>query len=286
VIYYGTYGRALFQTLYEAPASALAYLPFTLEWNVASLALLLSCIGAGGYALLGALPLLVAFSAALATAWRARLDPRYDGVHSRLLVAGLTYLGPLTRSWQRYRIRLEGVRTVERVVFDAPSQAPRVDWRSRTFALAYWSETSVEKEALLSGLIEFLNPRRFQVAIDQGWSSWDIEVQRGLWARAHLMVSVENHGASKRALRVRCKAHPSLLARRVVALALGLTALAVLFAEAPVMLAVGTLGLLALGAVASAVFGLGRVMHQVVEIVADRLGLTALAAANGGAGRR
>ena len=47
-------------------------------------------------------------------------------------------------------------------------------------------------------MIDFLNPRRYQVAIDQGWSAWDIEVHRGLWARAKLMVAVENHGSARR----------------------------------------------------------------------------------------
>ena len=108
--------------------------------------MLLGCVGAGPYAPVGALPLLIAFAAAVATAWRARVDPRYDDSRSRLLVAGLTYLGPLARSWQRYRVRLEGVRAVERVVFAAPSQTPRIDWRSRAFALAYWSESGTEKE--------------------------------------------------------------------------------------------------------------------------------------------
>ena len=141
VIYYGTFGRALFQTLYEAPSSVFAFLPFTLEWNVVAAVLLLGCVGAGPYALLGALPLLIAFTAAVATAWRARVDPRYDDWQQpRCWSRGLTYLGPLARSWQRYRTRLEGVRAVERVVFAAPSQTPRIDWRTRAFSLAYWSE--------------------------------------------------------------------------------------------------------------------------------------------------
>ena len=84
---------------------------------------------------------------------------------------------------------------------------------ARRSSLAYWSESGTEKEDLLQRLIEFLNPRRYQVAIDQGWSEWDIDVHRGLWARAKLMVAVENHGSAKRALRVRCRAHPSFLAR-------------------------------------------------------------------------
>ena len=276
VIYYGTFGRSLFQTLYEAPASLFAFLPFTLEWNIVAAVVLLGCAGAGPWASLGALPLLIAFTAAAATAWRARLDPRYDDWRSRVLVAGLTYLGPLARSWQRYRTRLEGVRAVERVVFAAPLQTPRVDWLARTFALSYWSDTGTEKEELLHGVIEFLNPRRYHVAIDQGWSEWDIDVHRGLWARAQLMVAVENHGSAKRVLRVRCRLHPSFLARLVAGVAAGLVVLTALLVDAPVTLAVALLALLAVGGIVSGVIGLGRVMHQVVEIVADRLGLTAL----------
>ena len=286
VIYYGTFGRSLFQTLYEAPSSVFAFLPFTLEWNVVAAVLLLGCAGAGPYAPLGALPLVLAFAAAIATAWRARVDPRYDDWRSRLLVAGLTYLGPLARSWQRYRMRLEGMRAVERVVFAAASQTPRIDWRTRAFALAYWSDSGTEKEDLLQAVIDFLNPRRYQVAIDQGWSAWDIEVHRGLWARAKLMVAVENHGGTKRVLRVRCRAHPSFLARLVVGVSTGMMALTALLVDAPVTVAIGILGLLAVGGMVSAVFGLGRVMHQVVEIVADRLGLAALAESPGGAGAR
>ena len=282
VIYYGTFGRSLFQTLYEAPSSVFAFLPFTLEWNIVGAVMLLGCAGAGPYAALGALPLLIAFAAAVATAWRARVDPRYDNWRSRLLVAALTYFGPLARSWQRYRSRLEGVRAVERVVFAAPSQRPRIDWRTRAFALAYWSETGTEKEDVLQRLIEFLNPRRYQVAIDQGWSEWDIEVHRGLWARAKLMVAVEHHGAAKRALRVRCQVHPSFLARLIVGVTAGMVVLTARVVDVPVTLALGVLGLLAVGGIASAVVGLGRVMHQVVEIVADRLGLTALDNARGG----
>ncbi len=276
VIYYGTFGRSLFQTLYEAPSSVFAFLPFTLEWNIVAAVMLLGSVSAGSYAVVGAVPLLIAFAAAVATAWRARVDARYDDWRSRILIAGLTYLGPLARSWQRYRSRLEGVRAVERVVFAAPSQPARVDWRGRAFALAYWSESGTEKEELLQGLIEFLNPRRYQVAIDQGWSEWDIDVHRGLWARAKVMVAAENHGGAKRALRVRCHVHPSLLARLTLAVAAGLITVIAVLIDAPLAVAMSLLGLAALGGIVGAVVGLGRVMHQVVDIVAARLGLTAL----------
>jgi hypothetical protein len=276
VIYYGTFGRSLFQTLYESPASMFAVLPFTLEWNVAALAMLIGFAGNWPWALLGTLPLLIAFSTALATAWRARLEPRYDDWRSRLLVAGLTYLGPLVRRWQRYRTRLEGVREVERVIFAAPSQAPRIDWRTRAFTLAYWSETGAEKEELLQHMIAFLNPRRFQVAIDQGWSEWDIAVRRGLWARAELVVASENHGGTKRVLRVRCRVQPTLRARVLLAATAALMVLSLLLGDVAMSIAAGGLVLLAVGAIAGGAIGLGRVMHQVVEIVADRIGLQPL----------
>jgi glycosyltransferase involved in cell wall biosynthesis len=276
VIYYGTFGRSLFQTLYEAPASVFAFLPFTLEWNIVAAVMLITCAGAGPFMWVGALPLLISFAAAAATAWRARVDPRYDDWRSRVLVAGLTYLGPLARSWKRYEMRLEGMRAVERVVFTAPSQRARIDWRTRAFALAFWSERGVEKEDLLRGVIDFLHPRRYQVAIDQGWSEWDLEVHRGLWARGKLLVAVENHGGSKRVLRVRCGVHSSFLARMVGGVAAGLIALTAMLAAAPAAVAIGLLSLLAFGAIASAVLGLGQVLHQVVEIIADRLALTAV----------
>src|SRR6202000_3457754 len=46
VIYSGTFGRGLFQTLYHPPGSILQYLPLTFEWAVLSLPLAL--IGAVG----------------------------------------------------------------------------------------------------------------------------------------------------------------------------------------------------------------------------------------------
>src|SRR5665213_142274 len=49
VIYSGTFGRGLFQTLYQPPAGLLEYLPLTFEWTLASLPLALFGIVAGGW---------------------------------------------------------------------------------------------------------------------------------------------------------------------------------------------------------------------------------------------
>jgi len=217
---------------------------------------------------------LIAFAAAAATAWRARLDPRHDSWSSRALVAVLTYLGPLLRSWERYRTRLEGTAPVERVRFAAPSQRARLDWRHRAVTLAFWSETGVEKEALLQAVIDFLKPRKFQIAIDQGWSAWDVEVHRGLWARAKVLVGVEYHGAGKRILRVRAAAHSSFLARLVLTGIAAAVVLVALVAPPAAALTAALIGGGAAAAIGRSVLRLGRVVHQVVEIAAARLGLS------------
>ena len=57
VIYWGTFGSGLFQTLYEAPSSLLRHLPTTLEWNATGLGLTL--IGLLSYAIGTPLPTFV-----------------------------------------------------------------------------------------------------------------------------------------------------------------------------------------------------------------------------------
>ena len=139
-------------------ASLLSYLPFTLEWNLLSSVLLIGALIAGRHEFLASIPLLVAVVWAAARAWRAKVDPRYDGVVSRLLITVLIYLGPLLRSLQRYLHRIQGATNVARIQFEEPGQRPRIHWRKRQFFLSYWSDRGFEKENLLHTLMEFLLP--------------------------------------------------------------------------------------------------------------------------------
>ena len=74
-------------------------------------------------------------------------------------------------------------------------------------------KTAAEKEALLQGMMDFLLPQKYFVVADTGWSKWDLKIARGLWSRALVTVCGENHGESKRLLRVRCAMRSSSLAR-------------------------------------------------------------------------
>ena len=152
VIYYGAFGRGLFQTLYEPPSSLLRYLPFTLEWNAIGILLFLAGLVSPRVLPIAALPL----------ADLHRLGDRHGGDRAastrastgsaaRALVALLTYLGPLVRSLQRYLWRLRGRRrSSSRCRSTEPRQrAARSTGAARTFVLRYWSEAGHEKESFL-----------------------------------------------------------------------------------------------------------------------------------------
>jgi hypothetical protein len=174
VIYFGAFGRGLFQSLYEAPSSLLSYLPFTLEWNAIGILLFLAGLLSPRVLPIAIIPLAISIAWSIRTAWSARIDPRFSGFWARALIAVLTYLGPLVRGLQRYLWRLRGFTVIEQVPPNAPRQAPQVDLFARAFVLRYWSEQGHEKESLLGGVMEFLIPRKYLITVDPGWNRWDL----------------------------------------------------------------------------------------------------------------
>lgn len=283
VIYYGTYGRALFQTLYESPASALSYIPFTLEWNAMAVAVLIAGALGGAPPWLSALPLLAGPVAAGVSGWRARLAPAHDRWSSRALVALLTYLGPLVRSGKRYRARLAAAAPVEPSWSRRPLPPARVAWRRGAVESSFWSDAGHDKEDVLQALVDFLRPRKVQVAVDQGWRAWDLDVHSGLWAHVSLLTAVEYHGGDRRLLRVRCAPRPSLLARAGLAALIG-SAAALALGGSWAGGVVALLAVAAAAAVGQAVLAAARMMRQVVAIVAERLGLIATGGRHPGGG--
>ncbi|GBD25089.1 Putative mycofactocin biosynthesis glycosyltransferase MftF [bacterium HR30] len=273
IIYYGVFGRGLFQTLYETPSSLLAYLPFTLEWNLLGVTLLSGALLAGRWRLVAALPLVLTAILALGRAWKAKIDPRFDHWRGRLLVAALIYLGPLVRSMQRYLYRLQGQNGAARIQFTGVPQRPEIEWRRREILLRFWSEHGTEKENFLHALIEFLAPRKYLVAVDQGWSDHDITVHRGLWSRVELTVAAENHGGNKRLLRTRSRVRASWFARSLTAILVTIATLALLgslreISEMALLLLAITLGVTVVES-----FRLGQTVWHAQEIVAQQLRL-------------
>jgi GT2 family glycosyltransferase len=272
VIYYGAFGRGLFQTLYEPPSSLLSYLPFTLEWNVVGAFLLVCGIASGRYVLPSFLPLAFSLVAAGWLATCRKLDRRWDDWRSRTLLGLLIYLGPVLRSYERYRWRLRGLADIEPIRFAEPRQAPAGSLAS-TFRLGYWSEEGHEKEVLLQGVMEFLLPRKYLIDVDRGWNDWDIEVHRGIWSRSEITVAVENHGGNRRFLRVRCRQRTSGVGKLMLA-TYGLLLAAGLVFDVPEMTALAiAFGLMNLALLVYKNFRLGQILHHVFEIVGGQLRL-------------
>jgi glycosyltransferase involved in cell wall biosynthesis len=225
IIYAGVFGRGLFQTLYQPPSTVLSYLPFTLEWNLIGALLLAYGAVRGGWGWLAAAPLVLSWAGCLWAAMRARVDPMASGMRARLLIAVLTYFGPLLRSLERYRWWLRGLTAAEPAHPERPAQALPWSWRERAFSAAFWTEDGLEKETILHGLVEVLTRRKYFVLVDQGWSEWDLEAHGGVWARARIKVCTENHGGERRVLRVKCALRTSRPARGVLASALLMAAI-------------------------------------------------------------
>jgi hypothetical protein len=224
----------------------------------------------GGWAWLGAAPIALSFACCLWAAMWARVDAVADSVRGRLLIAVLTYFGPLLRSLERYRWWVQGLTAAEPSESERPMQALPWSWGQRAFSAAFWTENGLEKEAILHGLVAALARRKYFVLVDQGWSEWDLEAHGGVWSRGRIQVCTENHGGERRVLRVRCALRTSRLARGVLVSAAvmagaGLTLGLPMVAAAGVAAGVGT----GAGLLREAV-GLGRTLYEALQGVARR----------------
>jgi glycosyltransferase involved in cell wall biosynthesis len=273
VIYAGTFGRGLFQTLYQPPAGILEYLPLTFEWTLASLPLAVAGLAAGGWWRLLLAPLALTIAMCIKGGLSAKIDARFDGPKARALIAALIYLGPLLRGWDRIRWRLKAAPPPIPEDPGPFEQRGRWNWRARGFILSYWNEAGAEKETLLGALMRACSADRYRAAIDAGWKDWDLEIGGGLAGGARVLVAGENHGADKRLLRVRVSLRLSRLARGTIAV-LGLLALAALvlkLALAASVFAVAAGLAVALGLAQLGLFA--RRLHGLVEQAAREVDL-------------
>ena len=275
VIYSGTFGRGLFQTLYQPPASIFQYLPLTFEWTLASLPLALAGIVgelvSGGWWWLLLLPLALTLAMCVKGGLNAKLAPRFEGPKARALIALLIYLGPLLRGWTRIKWRLKALPAV--VPAETGPVEQRGRWQKLDFVLSYWNETGTEKEALLGALMRGCGAASYPVAMDAGWGDWDIEIAGGPAGAARILIVGENHGADKRLLRVRSALRLSPCAR--VALG-GFGALTLLSLAAGWVLPAAIFAALTAVAAGGVAWQLGRFvrrLHALIEVAARECAL-------------
>lgn len=190
--------RAFFQTIYEPRHGLLKFLPQTLEWQVAAIVLAAGLFSAGWTIVPALLMLAMGPIWALYYGWQASIEKRHDRTSSRLLVAMLSYTGPMVRAMTRYRLRMRGAWSAAGGgVQPAPRQRPTIQWLQRAVKLAYWSENWTPREALLDRLTKLLSRAGHPVIVDQGWNDYDLEVRPDAWTRIEIKTADEEHGGDK-----------------------------------------------------------------------------------------
>jgi GT2 family glycosyltransferase len=207
-IYYGTWGSALFQSVYTRAPGTLSSLPLMPEWYLLIAALTATTIyGFLLRPLLFAVPgldvplslplLLVALLAlvvqavtAAARAQPASRNPPIERAAAAVVVAWLHLLQPLARLYGRLRHgltpwRMRGARTLT-----PPWPRTRGLWSER------WEEP-VERLGRLEAEL-----RRTNVLIRKGGSydPWDFELRVGALGAARMRAAIEEHGQGKQLL--------------------------------------------------------------------------------------
>ena len=276
-IYSGTFGRGLFQVLYQPPAGLLAYLPVTFEWTAASLVLAAIGIVIGGAGWLLVLPLLLTWMMCLKGGMSAPLNPRFEGPKARALVSLLIFLGPLLRGFERLKWRLKAMpphlpRALPRV-----GQRPQFSWREFGFVLSYWNEAGVEKEAMIGAIMREATAARCPVAIESGWSVQDLAIAGGIAGRARIALAVENHGADKRLIRVRSALRLSRVAQWIIGALGALAAAGLVIGSAALMTVFGFLAIAAAAAAGWQVWVFAGRLHRIIEAAAQDCGLIQVA---------
>lgn len=165
------------------------------------------------------------------------------------------------------------------IEFDRPGHRPQLQERDRakpthlfrSFCLSYWTEAGLEKESLLQAVMDFLQKSKYFIILDRGWSDWDLEIHQGIWSKATVKVCTENHGGNKRVHLVRCTL---LMSQFAIMAMLGyslLIFLAIILGMPKVAAVTVVVSAINGGVILYQNFKLGRILYQVLEIVAKKL---------------
>ena len=247
-IFHGTWGSALFQSVYQPADGFFNALPLMPEWYLLTGVLaLVAALGFLWAPLLWVWPV-VAASVGVVVAQATFSAARNGSLHPvggnrfkyLALTVALHLMQPVARLYGRIRHgltpwRRRGAGANRNFLFTR-----------RPVRFTHWSEQWRPAEDWLSDLEKGLLARKTRVRRGGDFDAWDLQVKNGLFAKSRCLLAVEEHGAGKQLLRLRCRSYATQAARLGAAL---LAALAVGPALDGQWLVSGvtTAGLLALG---------------------------------------
>lgn len=206
VIYHGVFGEGLFQCIYPTPQSELAAYLSSIEWVTLTAFLFLLSIPFPTLRIVAYLMFGGTFLVALSYMIHAKLEPRFDTIRARLLVAFLALSQPLVRGWSRYFTWLKYKQTPESVI--ATKEKDFTPSKIRGLSkLVFWNEEGKGRELLLTSVIEAMETEGWNYSTDTGWKEWDIQVYGSFWWGVCLRSVTEYHGGPKCLTRVGLSTH-------------------------------------------------------------------------------
>ena len=210
-IFHGTWGTALFQSIYETVPQTFSSIPLMPEWYFVVIALgVLSSLGFIWTPLFLILPLFiaslgVAFLQAGVSAKKAVYSTppktKFESFYRWGLTAYLHLIQPLARLYGRTQHGLTPWRKRGLDGIEASLLIPKM----RNFTL--WSETWKSTEDWLSGIENSLISHRIGIKRGGDFDRWDLETGCGLFACSRGLLTIEDHGGGKQYLKFRCWSH-------------------------------------------------------------------------------
>jgi GT2 family glycosyltransferase len=205
VIYHGIFADGFFQSIYPTPQSDIAAYLSSIEW----FALTLFLFGLGVFLPpLRIVPYLMfggTLCVALSYMVRARIEPRFDTVASRLLVMFLAFTQPLVRGWSRYFTWLQFKRTPGAVIASHEQLPAEARFGANGGRRIYWNDNGKDRHALLREILALLNAENWRYSVDTGWQEWDLLIYGNFWWSIVLQTVTEYHGGGKCLTRVRLR---------------------------------------------------------------------------------
>ena len=203
VIYHGVFGEGLFQSIYPTPQSEIAAYLSSIEWVVLTLFIFILAIPLEKLRIVPYLMFGGTFLVALSYMMHAKIEPKFDTIRARLLVAFLALAQPLGRGWARYFTWLKFKQTPQAVIAARETGVTAAQYRGGVTNLIFWNETGVGREKLLQETFAILENEDWRYSSDTGWKNWDVQIYGNRWWSVKLQTVTEYHGGPKCLTRVK-----------------------------------------------------------------------------------
>lgn len=208
-VFYGSWGSALFQSVYEPAGSLVNSLPLMPEWYL--IIILNALIALFGFLWSPLMWLWAVFLMSVAVVVIQAVNSAFRSkyLHAgkeiafrlRLLIVALHLVQPMARLYGRFKHgltpwRVRGAGLHSRFLFIK-------GFREFT----YWSEQWHSPEEWLTIIEKRLIELKTRVSRGGDYDKWDLQVRNGLYSKCRGLLTVEEHGAGKQLLRFKCYAH-------------------------------------------------------------------------------